>query len=532
LTELAPAPAPAGSAYEQLSYPGYAYAATHPARLEAVGRLLGLDPAPAATCRVLELGCGDGGNALSIAQSLPGAQVIGVDAAAAAVARGAELARAAGLENVELRVGDFESLSAEELDGVDYVVAHGVYSWIAPAARVALLACVRRCLAPEGIAFVSYNAYPGSYLRDMARDMLRYHLRDVEDPQARLAGAHELMETIVAIEEPSPYARVLREHLERMLRAGDALLFHDDLAEISTPFYLHEIVEHAAAHGLRFLAEAELAESLMRDVPASAERLMAGLPDDAVVREQYLDFFKNRMFRQTLLCHGEAPVRRGLADGVLERLWLSSAARAEEPASADSAEASAAGEGETFSTPDGFTMTTSEPLVLAAMHALAEAWPAAVGFPDLLDRALDAAGRGAPRELVAARLRDVMLQAHLARVVGLHGCPPPVAGGAVGGGVGAGKPPRGSGLEASTRSPVRPRASGLARAQLAAGASVLSSLLHANVRLDEPLDVALLPLLDGTRDRAALCEAAPDGSAGDVDAALGRLAALGLLHVP
>ena len=498
-----PASAAAGSAYEQLAYPGYAYAATHPARLEAVGRLLGLDPAPAASCRVLELGCGDGGNALSIAQTLPGAQVLGVDAAAAADARGSDLAQAAGLENVELRAGSFESLSPDEIGRVDYAIAHGVYSWIPPAARVALLACVRRCLAPHGIAFVSYNAYPGSYLRDMARDMLRYHLRDVTDPAARLAGAHELMETIVAIDEPSPYARVLREHLGRMLRASDALLFHDDLAEISTPFYFHEFVEHAAGHGLGFLAEADLSESLMRDVPESAERLMAGRPDDAVVREQYLDFFKNRMFRQTLLCHGEVTVRRALDDAVLERLWLSSAARVE----------SASDEGETLTTPDGFTMTTSEPHVLAPMRALAEAWPGAVAFPELLERALDAVDPEVPRELVAERLRDVMLQAHLARVVGLHGCAPPVGSGAAGAGE-------------------RPRASALARAQHAAGAPVLSSLLHTNVKLDEPLDLTLLPLLDGTRDRAALRDAVPgEPTAADVDAALARLAALGLLHV-
>ncbi len=123
------------------------------------------------------------------------------------------------------------------------------------------------------------------------------------------------MQTIVAIEEPFPYAQVLRQHMERMLSYSDALLFHDDLAEISTPFYFHEFVEHAAHHKLAFLAEADLFESQMRDVPDSAGRLMAGLPDDVVVREQYLDFFKNRMFRQTLLCHDQAPgqpcARRG-----------------------------------------------------------------------------------------------------------------------------------------------------------------------------------------------------------------------------
>jgi len=514
----APAPAAPGSAYEQLSYPGYAYATTHPARLEVVGRLLGLDPAPAASCRVLELGCGDGGNALSIAQTLPGAAVVGLDAAGAAVARGVELARAAGLENVDLRVGDFESLLAGTHEGggardagsgswlapasVDYVIAHGVYSWIPPAARVALLACVRRVLAPHGIAFVSYNAYPGSYLRDMARDMLRWHLRDVAEPAARLAGAHELMETIVAIEEPSPYARVLREHMERMLRASDALLFHDDLAEISTPFYVHEVAEHAAAHGLRFLAEAELAESMMREVPASAERLMAGAADDVVAREQYLDFFKNRMFRQTLLCHGEVPARRALDDRVLERLWLSTAAR------------SAGGDGgeETFATQDGHTMTTSEPHVRAAMRALAAAWPAALPFAETAAAAREAAGAEVPADVVDARLRDVMLQAHLARVVGLAGCPLPAA------------------SAATAAAAERQRASALARAQQAAGAEVISSLLHANVKLDEPLDLALLPLLDGTRDRDALRAALPDAPAADLDAALERLAALGLLH--
>jgi SAM-dependent methyltransferase len=446
---------------------------------------------------VLELGCGDGGNALSIAQTLPGAQVLGVDAAGAAVARGTALADAAGLKNVELRAGDFESLAAEELGSVDYVIAHGVYSWIPPAARVALLACVARCLAPHGITFLSYNAYPGSYLRDMARDVLRFHLRDVEDPAARLAGAHELMRTIVAIDEPTPYARVLREHLERMLGASDALLFHDDLAEVSTPFYLHEVVEHAERHGLRFLSEADLAESLMRDVPDSAERLMATLPDDAVVREQYLDFFKNRMFRQTLLCRAEVPLRRALDDGALERLAISSSARGEER-TLDGAE--------TFVTPEGVSMTTSEPLVRGAMDTLAAAWPAALPFPALLERALAAAGPDAPAELVAARLREVLLEAQLARVVQLHGCPPPVA--SVAG--------------------ERPLASGLARAQLAAGAPAVSSLLHANVRLGEEVDAALLPLLDGTHDRAEL-RAALGCAEPQLEEALARLGSLGIL---
>jgi Predicted methyltransferase regulatory domain/Methyltransferase domain len=452
---------------------------------------------------VLELGCGDGGNLLSLAQALPEASFVGIDAAAGAVARGGELAHAAGLQNVELRCENLEALSAD-MGSFDYVLSHGVYSWIPPRARVGLLAGVRRHLTEEGVAYVSYNAYPGSYLRDMARDILGYHVRDTEDPQQRLARAQSLMQTIVAIEEPTPYAQVLRQHMERMLRYSDALLLHDDLAEVSTPFYFHEFMEHAHHHQLAFLSEADLFESQMRDVPESAERLMEGLPDDVLVREQYLDFFKNRMFRQTLLCHADAPIKRELDERQVERFAVCSQAR---PQQRDGD--AAAGEElptETFATPEGFSITSSEPLVGAALHALARAWPAAVDFPTLLASATEAAGPEAPQELVAARLRVVLLQAYLARVVMLQGCPPPLSG----------------------QPGERPRASPLARAQSAAGRPVVSSLLHANTRLEGELEPRLLALLDGTRDRGALEQAlsVPPEQLGQ---ALRRIASLGLL---
>jgi len=473
-------------------------------RLEILGRLFGLSPARAERARVLELGCGDGGNLLSLAQALPRAGFVGVDLAAGGVERGNRLAADAGLDNVRLRCADLQALP-EDIGSFDYILAHGVYSWIPPDARKALLAAIRDRLAPQGIAYVSYNAYPGSYLRDMARDVLGYHVRGIEDPHERLAAAQELMRTIVAIDEPTPYARLLREHMERMLRYSDALLLHDDLAEIATPFYLYEFVEHANRHGLAFLAEAELSESQMRDVPESAAQLMQGLPDDVVMREQYLDFFKNRMFRQTLLCHAETDVSRELDEGQLEDFFV--AAQLEEQ---EADETAGGGKGspreETFATPEGFTVTTSEPLVRAALHALIDAWPSALPFSDLLSIAREAGGREIAQDLVATRLRAVLLQAYLGRIVQLLSCAPIV----------------------SAEPGEKPLASPLARIQCAAGLPAVSSLLHANVRLDGKLEPRLLMLLDGTRDRATLAQETGAGSE-DVRIALERFAALGLL---
>jgi cyclopropane fatty-acyl-phospholipid synthase-like methyltransferase len=464
---------------------------------------------PAADCRVLELGCGDGANVLSMAQTLPQARFVGVDASTAAIERGSELAAAAGLANIELRAAQLQTLP-EDLGDFDYIVSHGVYSWISPQARGALLDCCSERLSAEGIAYVSYNAYPGSHLRDMTREILRYHVRDVTDPDERLAQAQRLMRTIVAIDEPSVYARALREQLERMLNYSDALLFHDDLAEISTPFYFHEFIEHAAAHGLQFLSEAELSESRMEGVPASAGELFEAIADDPLAREQYMDFFKNRTFRRTLLCHAGVHVQRAIEDVEIERFAISSPARPapEEHLAAEDQPAPEdhnAGR-ETFVTPEGHSVSTSEPLVLAALHELAGCWPAALSFPALLERSLGAADL--PAEIAAARLRAIALEAYIARVIHLHSVPPPLS-------AGAGE---------------RPLASPLARAQCAAGLPAVSSLLHVNARLEGELEPRLLALLDGTRDRRTLAGELPSAME-QIEQCLARFASLGLLQI-
>ena len=417
---------------------------------------------------MLELGCGDGANALAIAQTLPEAHVVGLDAARAAIERGRALAQSAGLQNVELRCGDFaERGRLEDLGEVDYIIAHGVYSWIPPAVRGALLDCCRRCLAPQGIVFVSYNAYPGSYLRDMARDILAFHLRGVVTPAERLASAHELMETIVAAETPTPYAGVLREHLQRMLAASDALLYHDDLAPVSTPFYFHEFIEQAACHDLQFLSEAQLSDSQLRDVPERVGELIASLPDDVVVREQYLDFFTNRMFRQTLLVPAAAPVRREIHDHRIDGLAISC------PASWD---------GERFVTPSGASMITSDAVVVAAMHELCDCWPESVVFDELLRRVARRLDVDALPVDSTQQMPGVLLEAYLGQLVLLYGCAMPV----------------------SARAGERPCAGALARAQCRAGSAVLTTLLGTNWTIDNDLERRLLPLLDGQRDHDAL----------------------------
>src|SRR6185295_13416486 len=154
------------TSYDEVEYPSYAYAQTHPDRLATLATLFGMNPVPINDCRVLELGCGAGGNILPMACSLPGSTFVGIELAGAAVARGNEAIKTLGLKNVSLHQQDV-MLIKDELGPFDYIIAHGLYSWVPEAVREHVLSICRSLLTPQGVAYISYNAYPGSRLREI-----------------------------------------------------------------------------------------------------------------------------------------------------------------------------------------------------------------------------------------------------------------------------------------------------------------------------------------------------------------------------
>ena len=424
------------TAYDEVPYPGHPFAQTHPDRLATVATLFGLRPAAPDACRLLELGCGDGGNLVPMAYALPGSAFCGVDLSATAVERARELSAALGLTNVDLRVADVTALP--ELGEFDYVVAHGVYSWIAPPARDALLAACRERLAPGGVAYVSYDVLPGGYMREVTRQMLRWHLRDVHDPAERIAGARSLLEAVSEAGQPQA---------EWALAQSDASLFHDELAEHHEAVLFTDFVAHAERHGLRFVAEADVFEMQATSLPP-------GLAEDTISREQYLDFFKGRMFRQTLLCHEEAEPREPVATVVRGMLAASPVQPQGDPGAPGRVE---------FRGPLGATLTTDHEPTKRALAQLGAAWPAPVPIAGLGD------------------VEEAMLRGYAANFVQLHVWAPAIA----------------------AAPSDRPVASALARLQAARGTRI-TNLRHGTVEVPDELGRRLITLLDGTRDRPAL----------------------------
>jgi SAM-dependent methyltransferase len=290
--------------YNQIAYRTFPRRQTHPDRLAAVARLFGMESAAVTQCRVLEVGCGSGGNLIPMAYALPGSRFTGIDLAEAPVSIARETVHALELKNLDVRVADVCEFENGEFD---YVLVHGLYSWGPARVRDRLLALCGERLAPNGVAFVSYNAYPGQHERQMFREMLRYRGDSVESAREFLRGiAHEEAAALAA----SP----------------DDILYHDILAPINHAVYFHEFADHARQHGLRYLGEAD---------PHDMFDETGALLDEA--GEQQQDFRRLRRFRQTLLCREGATLDRSVGPERMERFLFSQNAHGRRIAGADAA---------------------------------------------------------------------------------------------------------------------------------------------------------------------------------------------------
>ena len=466
------------ASYEQVPYHGGPIRSSHPDSLATVATLYGMSPAPVGACRVLELGCATGANVLGMALSLPGSAFVGIDLAPGQIARARERADAVGLRNVDLRAMSIDDIG-DDFGTFDYIICHGVYSWVPPAIRDAILRVCARNLAPNGVAYVSYNTFPGWHARSMVRDMILFHDDPSLPPLERVARGRAMVEFLATAATPNSVHRAALEQELVMLRGmTDSHFLHEELETVNQPVYVAEFANRAAAKGLQYLGEAGLPNTEGALSP-EAKQTLRRWSSDRVRFEQYVDFARNRTFRRTLLCHAGATRALEPSAAAIPHMFLASrAAPTAEPANPASVIA------EKFQAPDGTTVETNHPLVRATLHLLFDALPRAVAFGDVWREVSDRTAGASTDD--AAWLAESLLQCATFNLVELHV----------------------STARCVAHAGPRPTASALARVEAAGGGRV-TNLRHYAVELLE-FDRALLPHLDGQRDRSALLQLVRD----------------------
>ena len=298
--------------YKELGYKSYPFPFTTPAYLEAYGTLVGLNTPPAKTARVLELGATYGGNIISQAVHNPEATFVGIELSQDQVEKGNKIISDAKLDNVSLIQGDIMNFD-ETLGTFDYIIAHGFYSWISDEMKDKLLDIISNHLADNGIAYVSYNTYPGWHTMEEVRQLMLFANRDHDELTHKekvlrgktvgsLVGS-QILNYDNLKERNSKFLGALRSVMQK----DDYYVGHDHLEPHNDPCYFYQFNDHLKAHNLTYVCDADLTLSMVRTYDESiADKLEKLAPNSQADQEQYLDFMLDTTFRKSIICKERA----------------------------------------------------------------------------------------------------------------------------------------------------------------------------------------------------------------------------------
>lgn len=468
--------------YDKVAYTAASYPQLNPNHLGALGLLFGLRPRPASRCRFLELGCGRGSTLLALAQMFPESEFVGVDLSGKQIEGARRVAEAAGLKNLRLEHRSITDVNLEHDGEFDFIVSHGVFSWVPREVQDRILAISGSQLSPHGIAYVSFNTLPGwSHLRAL-REMLLYHTERYPDPLEKFDQARAF---VTFLRETSPdgdgswRARMLADFEQLLSRYEPAYFLHEYLESTNEPCYFHEFMARAEGHGLQYVCEASIQSNSPANLGPNAAKVIEILKRSVVEAEQYMDFARNTQFRSSLLCRSERAIDRRLTSDRLSRLVFRSF-----PQNPGVAAADVSGNAKVeFVFSNGVRFASNEPWIKAAMIFIAKNQGEFLSLQAIADGAAQelAAGGGAvpPMKVTVADAFAPMLGRCLMVGVAQPAMPDAMA-------------------YVTTSEPgERPFAPPLARAQAAFRIPVIERNLFSRVLPED--SAAVLELCDGTR---------------------------------
>ena len=465
-----------GGDYNVVPYTSVAFPQSQPARLAALGTLFGLSSPAVATARVLELGCAAGGNLIPHAVRFPSARFVGIDLSVRHVEEGRQRIAALGLDNIEIRQGDLTALELDE--SFDYIICHGVYSWVPPAARDAILRISSENLTRSGIAYVSYNVFPGWQMRSIVRDIMLYHAGESGPPRERIAKARWAVEQIARFSpEGSPYGAMLREEAARLARSDDYYIQGEFLVPDNAPCYFRDFIAAAEAHGLTYLCEAAIQDCIAENRGPEVGALIRTMSANKLIPlEQYIDFFVGRPFRQTLLVKSQraGSIKRTLTPDRAIPLHISGQLSYDRDNSGM--------QRHVYRGPGGGTITVGSQAASSALDKLSAAYPETRTVTELAAEVASLDLPGGARDAEASIL-DALFNMILSGLVSVSTVP----------------------VRVGRSSAAKPVAWSLARADAAANLTWTTNPRHESVNLDV-VKLALLPYLDGSHDREMLAE--------------------------
>jgi SAM-dependent methyltransferase len=297
-------------------YLTYAQPELHPSRIGAVAALSGFPAVPSSKCSYLELGCGNGGNLIPLAESYPSATFVGVDLDSRAIELAIARVATLGISNVRFIHSDLLTFDPSQsgTGTFDYIVCHGLYSWVPEAVQHRVFEVISSGLSENGLGYVSYNVIPGWRQRGVLRDIMRFGVSlgketlgkpeaEVLPPEERLKAGAQFLTFVSSVRQSSEdlYGTYLKEAISRLQHADLPYLVNEYLGEYNEPVSFLQFMEKAKKANLQYVGEARPALMFTEDLGERVDGFLKRGAPSLLYREQLLDFCRNRMFRETIL---------------------------------------------------------------------------------------------------------------------------------------------------------------------------------------------------------------------------------------
>ncbi|MCP5475752.1 MAG: methyltransferase regulatory domain-containing protein [Rhodanobacteraceae bacterium] len=241
----------------------------------------------------LELGFGQGLGLNMLAAAHPQGRFFGNDFMPAHVAAAQALADQAGLSNLQLVQDSFSQLRGRDLPPMDFIVLHGVYSWVNADNRAHIVALIARLLKPGGVVYLSYNCMPG-WAHKAPLQRLMSEAAQRQSRGSALQGFHaarDLLRQLDAADAAffanNPGARTA---LREIANASDAYLLHEFAPRGWTPFYCTDVAADMGRADLQFAASAKLFSNFPQWSLPPELRAVIDATEDSGMRELLRDF--------------------------------------------------------------------------------------------------------------------------------------------------------------------------------------------------------------------------------------------------
>ncbi len=276
-------------------------------------------PDPARPLTYCELGCGQGITTNLLAASNPHIQFYANDFNPSHIAGARALADEAGCGNVHFLDSSFaEMADRTDLPEFDIIVLHGIYSWISPENRQAIVRFIARRLKVGGLVYISYNTLPGWAAFLPLRQLLVDNAVDTAMPlttriDQSLKAAEALQQANARYFLLNPGAA---DRLKTIVSQQRAYIAHEYFNRESTPYYHTDLVDELSAAKLTWIAPARPLEAIDSLNFTEAQLALLGGVQQRSRREGLKDFILNQQFRRDLFVKGPLPLHAPQGDAM------------------------------------------------------------------------------------------------------------------------------------------------------------------------------------------------------------------------